>query len=109
MVSDEDVEKALAYLNADPSPISLAKLDLMNTENEKERVYATILMASKGKSIAAREYEVEASEEYRVACNMHSAASAAYDDERARMRGAEAIIDVWRSQNANIRAAERIR
>lgn len=109
IVTDEQVETALAYLNATPSPIGLAKFELTKAENEKELRYATLFLVAEGKSVRDRECFVEASEAYTVARNQFAEATGAYEEEKARVRGAEMVIECWRTANANQRAAERIR
>ena len=109
IIKDEQVEAALAYLNASPSPIGVAKFKLTKAENEKELRYATLFLAAPGKSDKAREAFVKSSEAYSTARTAYAEAVGSYENERAKVRGAEMVIECWRTSNANQRAAERVR
>jgi len=109
IVTDSQVEAALSYLNADPSPIGVARFNLTSAENEKEMRYATLFLVAEGKSVRDRECFVESSEAYSVARGNYAKAISDYEDEKAKIRGAEMVIECWRTSNANQRAAERIR
>ena len=109
IVTEAQVEAALAYLNADPPPISLAKLDLTNAENHLERIYAELFLKVDGANVRERECKVESNENYINARDIFALATRDYEAERAKIRGAEMICEIWRSESANIRAAEKIR
>lgn len=108
IVSDDTVSKALQYLAEDPHPIALARKELTDAENEKERIFAEIYKTQEG-SIKDRETACERNEEVRRARAAMGEALFQFDRHKARIRAAEMIIEVWRSENANARAAERIR
>ena len=108
IVSDDTVSKALAYLAEDPHPIALAKKDLTDAENEKERIYAEVYAEQTG-SVRDRETACERDPRVREARRAMGEAGLGLDRHKARTRAAESIIEIWRSENANIRAAERVR
>ena len=108
IVSDDTVSKALAYLAEDPHPIALAQKEVTDAENERDRVFAQAYAQMEG-SIKEKEMACEReadviSERVRLANAVGELAR-----HRARVKAAEMIIEVWRSENANARAAERVR
>lgn len=108
IVSDDNIHDALAYLAIDPHPIALAKKDLTDAENEKEKTYAEVYGGQSG-SIRDKEMATDADSRI-VECRVRiSEMALALERHKARVRAAEMLIEVWRSENANARAAERIR
>lgn len=108
IVTDDTVSKALAYLAEDPHPIALARKELTDAENEKDRIYAEAY-AKKDGSVRDREQACERGVSVIEARKRISEATGTWERHRARVRAAEMIIEVWRSENANARAAERVR
>lgn len=108
IVSDDTVSKALAYLAEDPHPIALARKELTDAENEKEKAFAQAYADQSG-SIKDRETACERELSVIAARDRVSEATGDLERHRARVRAAEMIIEVWRSENANARAAERVR
>jgi hypothetical protein len=108
IVSDSTVEKALAYLAEDPHPIALAKKDLTDAENERDRIYAEVYAAQEG---TIRERDMACERDPQVIQARKNVAAALFDVERhkARTNAGGMVIEVWRSENANARAAERVR
>lgn len=106
IVTDEDVSAALAYLAvggaADAEAAHLA------TERACKRREAEVFLAVKG-SVEERKMRVQMDNEY---CSL----KADSDDAKAELtkaksmeRHADKVCDIWRTENANIRAAERVR
>jgi hypothetical protein len=108
IVSDDTVSKALQYLADDPHPIALARKELTDAENEKDRLYAEAYREQEG-SVRDREQGCERRIPIIEARQRIAAATGDLERHRARVRAAEMIIEVWRSENANARAAERVR
>jgi hypothetical protein len=96
IVSDDTVSKALQYLADDPHPIALARKELTDAENEKDRIYAEAYAEANQGSIRDRE----------MACERRTEV---IERHKARTNAAGMVIEVWRSENANARAAERVR
>lgn len=109
IVTDKNVSDALAYLADDPHPIALARKDLTDAENASKKIFAEMFRASSGSSVGAREAEAVVQPEYTAAKKTESEAFFEFERHRARTRAAEMLIEVWRSENANVRAAERVR
>lgn len=108
IVSERNVSDALAYLSQDPHPIALARKDFTDAENEKEHVYAEVYAEQVG-SIKDKETACERDVRVVVARGQLSECLLGVERHRARVRAAEMLIEVWRTENANIRAAERVR
>lgn len=108
IVTDKNVHDALAYLAADPHPIALARKDLTDAENERERIFAEVYAEQTG-SIRDRETACERDQRVRDARKAVSEAGFELDRHKARANAASMLIEIWRSENANARAAERVR
>lgn len=108
IVNDETVSKALAYLAEDPHPIALAKKDATDARNAREATFASMFTALTG-TVRERECAIEQTPVFKEHKASEAAAEMALERHKARTRAAEMIIEVWRSENANARAAERVR
>lgn len=108
IVSDDTVSKALVYLADDPHPFALAKKAVADAENKCKRHYAEQFLAAEG-SVDARRATAEMSDRYQFAKAEETEAVLELERHRARSRAAEMLIEMWRSEQANVRAAERVR
>ena len=108
IVSEKNVSDALAYLADDPHPLALARKHVTDAENNCKRVYAEAFLDASG-SVEARRAVAETSSEYQEAKANESVAILELERHKARAKAAEMLLDIWRTENANIRAAERIR
>jgi hypothetical protein len=106
IVSEKNISDALAYLAIDPHPVALARYELVKAENERKQAYARAFTEAEG-SVEARRAQAELdtvgqqTDESEALLNL--------ERHKARSRAAEMLIEVWRSENANVRAAERVR
>jgi hypothetical protein len=108
IVSENNVETALRYLSEDPHPIAKARYDLTKAENAREELHARLYLAGEG-TVAEREAQVEVASEYQKAKAAEAKAAMELERHKARVRAAEMLIEVWRSEGANVRAAEKVR
>lgn len=108
IVSEKNVSDALAYLALDPHPVALARKDTTDAENKCKEIFARAFMASDG-SVAAKEAAATCNPNYVAAKAIEAEDILELERHKARTRAAEMLIEVWRSENANIRAAERVR
>ena len=108
IVNDDTVSKALHYLATDPHPIALARKDVTDAENALEFYEADHYLEAEG-TLKERESQVITSEGYATLRAALSEATLELERHKARMRAAEMLIEVWRSEQANVRAAERVR
>lgn len=109
IVSEDDVSSALSYLAEDPHPIALARKDLTDAINRREATYAELFGLMKHGTIKEKECAVERDSGYLGALKEESTAIMELERHKARVRAAEMLIEVWRSEQANTRTAERIR
>jgi len=108
IVSDKNISDALAYLAIDPHPLALARKYVVDAENKTKLIFADHFRHMDG-SVKERESQVECLDEYQAAKSEEADAILDLERHKARSRAAEMLIEVWRSENANVRAAERVR
>lgn len=108
IVSDDNVSDALAYLAINPHPLALARKYVVDAENASKEKYAKLYLGTSG-TVKERESQVECFENYVELKEKESEAILDLERHKCRARAAEMIIEVWRSENANVRAAERVR
>ena len=108
IVTDRNVSDALAYLAIDPHPRALAQKDVTDGENKRKECYARAYLAADG-SIDARKASAEIAETVIQAKVEESDAILEFERHKARARAAEMLLEIWRTENANARAAERVR
>lgn len=108
IVTDERVELALSYLNMDPHPLALARKDVTDAENRARQTFARAFLSAEG-SVEARKAQAELSSEHLQAKAQESDAMFELEKHRCRIKGAEMLLEIYRTENANARAAERIR
>lgn len=108
IVNDDTVSDALKYLAQDPHPIALARKDVLDAEEFSKGVFAEAFLDAEG-SVDAKKAAAQSDPAYANAKDEEAEAVKEYERHRSRVRAAEMIIEVWRSENANARAAERVR
>jgi hypothetical protein len=108
IVSDKNVTDALTYLADDPHPIARARKALTDAEGRSKQTFARIFLCESG-SVDARKAAAEVHTAYQEAKAEEAEAVLEFERHKSRVRAAEMIIEIWRSENANARAAERVR
>lgn len=108
IVSEKNISDALAYLAIDPHPLALARKYVVDAEIFCKGLYAQAFLNAEG-SVEARRAVAETTVDYQNAKVTENEAILDLERHKARARAAEMLIEVWRSENANVRAAERIR
>lgn len=108
IVSEKNISDALAYLAIDPHPLALARKYVVDAENQAKSVFALLFLESTG-SVKERECDAMTDDGYVAAKKAEAEAILDLERHKARARAAEMLIEVWRSENANVRAAERVR
>lgn len=109
IVTEQNVHDALAYLSADPHPIALARKDMTDAETNTKTIFSRLLLESKQNSVATKEADAAQNSYYLQAKEAESTALRDLERHKARVKAAECLISVWQSENANARAAERVR
>lgn len=109
LVTDEHVSAALQYLSQNTMATAEAKAARIMAEHTRKTERARLFLAAPDGSIAAKEAWAEAHADYIAACRNEAEATKIDEYHRAARAKAEAIIAAWQSEQANIRAAERVR
>ena len=108
-VSDRNVEDALTYLAADPHPLAVAKFNLTVAENKSRETFAQLFLSSTERTNDARKADVECHPEFAAVKQSEANAVLEYERHRSRTKAADMLIECWRTEQSNIRAAERVR
>ncbi len=108
IVTDSNVQAALEYLSVDPHPLALARKDVVDAENKAKQDFARAFLGASG-SVDARKASAELDGNYVATKANEAQAILELERHRARTKAAEMLLEIWRSENANARAAERIR
>jgi hypothetical protein len=107
-VSEKNVSDALTYLAADPHPVAEARFRMTLAENLSKETYAHAFLASEG-TVKERECMAETSESYIKRKRDEADCVLEFERHRSRVKAADMLLEVWRTENANARAAERVR
>ena len=108
VVSERNISDALAYLADDPHPIAVARKRLTEAENYCKALYASAFLHAEG-SVEARKAIAETDVDHQNAKAVEAEAPFDIERHKARIKAAEMILEIWRTENANARAAERVR
>ena len=108
IVSEKNVSDALAYLAIDPHPVALARKYVTDSENKCKETFASAFLVASG-SVDARRATAEINADYMAAKKEAADDILELERHRSRIRAAEMLIETWRTENANARAAERVR
>jgi hypothetical protein len=108
-VSDDNVTAALTYLAADPHPLAVAKYNLTVAENKARESFAKLFLASDEKTNDAKKASVECDPIYASYKNTEAECVLELERHKSRTKAADMLLEVWRTENANARAAERVR
>lgn len=104
MITEEDVEIAVAYLRTSAEPAARARAERVYIEEARKSVLASIMKKYADMPVNAQEREAMADPDYKT--HLEAIREAVYADETYRLKrsAAEARIEAWRSLNANYRA-----
>ena len=108
IVTEHHVSAALSYLADTPHPLAVARKAVTDAENKSKRSFARAFLSAEG-SVDARKAAAEIDDDHIAAKNAEADALFALEDHKAQTRNAQTVIDVWRTENANARAAESVR
>jgi hypothetical protein len=108
IVKEKNVSDALIYLADDPHPIALARYELTKAENNSRETFSRCYLAAGG-SVEARKATAEIEQTYIEAKDKEADAIKEYERHRSRVKAAEMLLDIWRTEQSNIRAAEKVR
>jgi hypothetical protein len=108
MIGDETLEKVLEWLSKSAIPASKARAERIYLEEYRKSLKALIMCKSTADSVAAKEVEAYANSEYRQHLEAIRIAVEADEKFRWMLTTAQVKVEVWRSEQANSRAAERV-
>ena len=108
IVSDENVQAALDYLNLQPHPLAVAEWRLLAAKNKREKIFAELYVQTSG-AVRARECTVELQAAFQDAKTAEENAILELAHQKARRLWADKITDLYQTVSANARQAERIR
>ena len=108
IVSEKNVSDALAYLAQDPHPVAVARLDLLTAENNCKSWWSKMFLEGDG-TIDMRKASAETDEHYQKLKEDEAEATYELERHKQRTKAADSLIEVWRSENANARSAEKVR
>lgn len=109
MVTDKMLEQALRYLTDPQQEASKARAAAEHMDDLTKTVLARLMLQSDEKSAAAKEMEARADQSYEAHLQQVRACREVDYMWRNRLSAAEAIIDMWRTEQSSIRAAEKVR
>lgn len=109
IVSEDNISKALTYLAHDPHPLAEAKFRLTQAENKTRETYSELFLGSNQTTVDAKRASVESHPEYIKAKSIEAECLFDVERHKSRANAAAMLVEVWRTENANARAAERVR
>src|SRR5690349_694607 len=103
IVKEAQVSAALEYL-ADTSIPASVRYRVTMAENRAEAIRARVFLKTTG-PVEERKAAAIASPEYQTALDERAMALTELEQHKAKAKSAEMFIEVWRTENANVRAA----
>ena len=109
MISDKKVEHALQILTDPQHEAAKARAASEHMDDLTKTDLAKLMMQSEEKSAAAKEMAARADPAYQAHLEQVKLIKEVDYTWRDRRSAAAAIIEMWRTEQSNIRAAERVR
>lgn len=103
IVTDDDVDKALAFLRDSAIAVGAAREDMVKAGHMVKHVEALLYLASEQKNVEAKKADVRCQEKWLAATAEEARASGEYEKLKALREAANAKIEAWRSEQANYR------
>ena len=104
LISDEELDKALAWLRDNAKALGDAKAEAVRRSHFVKHVKALVMKKFNELPVSQQEREALASDEYVAALEADAIAAGEYEKLRALREAAALKIDSWRSEQANFRA-----
>lgn len=108
MITDEAAEKALRYLASTDEQLGELVGLVKGLEHRMKTEKAIAFLQSGQKSVAAKEAEALASDNYLAMLQTYEEAVTDMETVKAKRKTRELGIEVWRSQNSNRRQAGQV-
>lgn len=107
MISEDDIEKAVAYLAANARKAAQAKAERIYLEEFRKTVKAQIMRETPGESLGGQESRAYSDSRYTQHLQAMREAIERDEYNRWMMIAAQAKIEAWRTQQANARVEGR--
>jgi hypothetical protein len=107
IVSENAVGAALAYLG-DEETAARTRFDVVTAENKAKEIFARLYLSYQG-TITERESRATCNPEFQETKAVEAEAIRELERHKAQVKSAEMLIEIFRTENANARAAERVR
>lgn len=104
LIADEAIEEALQYLATSSEMAAAARAARLRGEFERKRVRSRLILQSNEKTMGMKEAWAECHPDYVSACEAELKAFEADEYYRNKRNACDAIIEAWRSEQANNRA-----
>lgn len=104
-ISQDRMEKALAYLATTDEPCASLRADMERAEYKAKRTKAAVFQLSEG-SVAERNATAETAGDTQNAYEQYFTALRDYEAMKNKRSTEEIVIETWRSLNANRRQAQ---
>lgn len=104
LISNDKIEAALHFLATSSEEIAAARAQRLRAEFRRKRVKAELIRQANEGSAVMREAWAESHPDYAAACEAECEAVEQDEFLRDRRNGADAVIEAWRSEQANARA-----
>lgn len=108
MSQDRDPHKAVDYIIANASKFAKAKAERIYLEEYRKSLKSILMKRSLEESIGAQEREAYAHEDYKKLLQGLSEAVEVEEKLRWDLIAAQARVEIWRSEQANMRAEGRV-
>jgi hypothetical protein len=103
--TEQDAERAVQWLIDAAQGIAKTRAERWRAEEMLKPTRALLMAEHAAKPVNAQEREALSDPRYQAAIDRAAAAIEADELNRARVKAAEMKVDVWRSQQANLRGA----
>lgn len=108
MSSDRDPHKAVDYIIANANKFAKAKAERVYLEEYRKSLKALLMKRSLEESIGGQEREAYAHQEYRDLLQGLRAAVEVEEKLRWDLIAAQARVEIWRTEQANLRAEGKV-
>jgi len=103
LVDDREVELAMNWLRDNAAAIGKAKEQAVLTEKMVKHIRAIEMKKAGDLPVSAQERDAQASDAYKMAIYAEAVAAGEHEKMRALREAASAKVDLWRSEQANLR------
>lgn len=108
LVSDNDMDKALAFLRDSARDIGEARRWMILTERKVRHVRALLMKMHSELPVSAQEREACADDRYLAAITEEAEACGKFETLRALREAASARVDAWRTEQSTMRQATKL-